>query len=1074
MTTDPVNPPPVRKPIARSVALIACGVVLAAMLLVVVVFHEPAGTLPPEPPSGPVTELIVPQQLTDPGPGDREDLIGELAAETGWIQSVDETTGAPDQRYRFSRLFPNPEGLPEGWFRMEQPEAQLFLSDRRILYLSGESALALAPSRALERGTLTGAVRIELYETSEVRAFETPDTAPLITVLTDEAEFNQELGRIDCPGPVDVRTPTASMVGRGVTIQFNDVDRVVQSLRIDQLDHVRLLARTDAPADAPEDAAAAEAGPGGPDEADDDRARQARERDRVADGDGSPREGRRARQRRRLAAEFYVLTLEGDVHVVQGDPENRREMSGDELTVIFSPDSEGLEGLARDAAPERSIPAPRPPAAAPRSLPVLLTRLAMADVGADGPLEPGPDETVITCSGAVTMAPLRDPELAPPSRRDAVLTMTGSPVRLKDAVSATDAVCAELTYRTRGQRVDLRGGPAYPLVLRSPELSASGQHFWLGQRRNRGSFVGPGEMVIGADVSIASEGVAEEGPPRPDLRVAWSEGLDLQFEAPADGSEPDGPGALREVVFRGDVVARNEQIEMDALGMTIGLAPAGPRRAAIESVTTGPATVRAVGRTGSIIASRLDLDLEVDEQGRSSPRRLIASEGVTALDEAQHLWSSNLEIVFRDPATAPDSADAASPFGTTDVERVVARDDVQVLTADGIRAFADELDIDAVTESGVLTGGNVVIAREDLLLERGSRVEFDRVDGIARWRGAGTARVLAAPLDVAAVEPLDRPSVPADAATQMRASWTSGLTYDGSFNEGAGAIDLFGDVQAALRPAGDELSTIEGQHLTVELALAGDPAADRSLAPAAGVEEASSGRTISRFIARHRSRLERRTWMPDDPDRKPDVFFVAGEYIEYDDVGGTALVIGEGTLLIRDLPDGPPVSAGSTGGDAAPFSGQGTTMFLFGDRLELTTIGADPVRYRVVMTGGVQGSHQSIEGRTAAVTGERFDAIFERRADDAARPDGAGSAMELRRLAGRGAIYFRTAERRVECDEFDYDLIAGLSQLRARPGRLVSVSSSNGEQMSAESIEWNMVTDSIRVRRTLGSVDQDR
>ena len=148
-------------------------------------------------------------------------------------------------------------------------------------------------------------------------------------------------------------------------------------------------------------------------------------------------------------------------------------------------------------------------------------------------------------------------------------------------------------------------------------------------------------------------------------------------------------------------------------------------------------------------------------------------------------------------------------------------------------------------------------------------------------------------------------------------------------------------------------------------------------------------------------------------------------------------------------------------------------MFLFGAGLELSTAPDVPPQYTVTMTGGVQGSHQAVDGRTAAVTGERFEAVFAR-AEDAGDPtaEAPGHGMDLRRLSGRGAVYLRTPARRVECDEFDYDLVSGLARLQALPGRLVSTTTADGERLNAESIEWDMVTDTIRVRRTLGSVDR--
>ena len=115
--------------------------------------------------------------------------------------------------------------------------------------------------------------------------------------------------------------------------------------------------------------------------------------------------------------------------------------------------------------------------------------------------------------GRVTMVPIEDPsEIALlKSPQDTLATLTGGPVELLDRKRDAGARCDRLVYRGLEEKIELRGSPAHPLVIDTPQLAAGGEVFWI--RPGEGGFLGPGWLD-------ASRGDASATSPRPARRFA--------------------------------------------------------------------------------------------------------------------------------------------------------------------------------------------------------------------------------------------------------------------------------------------------------------------------------------------------------------------------------------------------------------------------------------------------------------------------------------------------------------------------------------------------------------------------
>jgi hypothetical protein len=1101
-------PPPVRAGPAKPVALIACGVILAGLLLVVVMNLERSG--PQETRGGPDVEPPDVTELITPGGLSAEDLAGDgfdIATDTsvdlpagGWIQITDDA-GNLAQQYRFERLDPRPTGRGQGWLQMVRPEAEIYLSGGRVITLSGANALAFAPNRALESGTIFGDVLIRLFEPAGEDDDDTPvDTVndrPAVIVRTDEARFDNMLGEIACPGWITVNTPSLDMPGEGLRVYMNDRDGTFR-LELDAVEHIELVG-VEGVERRGEELAAAEPlipdEPGGEGDVKPAPAtKQAAGEDLSKPDREDRRRERRQRRRDRRAAEllgepiadgdavFYRLTLRDTVRIEQTTPDGRRTLGGDELTVVFSPRNEGIDMSLAWYGPTPA-PVPLRAAAVPRPATTLLAASALATAEYDLPYE-RPDVTIITCEGGMTIVPLESGADRPPTRDEAIVELVGAPVSMTDEAENALAVCASMRYETAGDAVDLVGSPRHPVHLDTPQLAAGGARFRYGAAALEAGFVGAGWLeprrrpALDLDRLAEAFGGAVQVPPTvwllPDhlapvapaewaaaqdetddplqgLRVTWTDGVDLDLaESTRGDAGADQPSHLRAATFRGAVLAES--------------------------------------RGESMGADELELALDEGDDGRPVPRRLTAAGNVRVSNADQTVWGDDLEVTFVTDAT---TVETDTDTGGVDVGTLTATGDVQVLLADGTRAFADELLGDAQQETIRLGGEDVSVVSGRLLIRGGRELTMRRDDGKARWNGPGEARIHADPLVVDEPRRVGRPSLDDPARpVQVTATWTDSMLYDSLAHDEAGALHLRGGVDVVSTPNELEYNHMTGAELTLEFTQ--EPATDAGTL-AGDVDPADGhGRRLARMIAAGDAKLENRAWLQADHADVPRVFYVSGERVEYDDLTREAVVPSAGELLIRDLRQ-PPGGEGdiepAPAPDAGPssFSGRGTTLFRWQDSLRMSE--TSPDRFRIVMAGAIQVLHRDLAERTATLSTDRLEADVFRQEKGTFRisDDGdekrnvpisgegeekrnvpiseeamfdVGGPMQLAELRAEGGVLVRTDARDVSCHAFDYDEPTGMSRLS---GRVSILDRATGSPIRAERVLWNMKRDTLTI-----------
>ncbi|NNM27124.1 MAG: hypothetical protein HKO59_14265 [Phycisphaerales bacterium] len=715
--------------------LFACGLVLAGLLLTVVAqldrTEEPA-----PPPTPDVTELLAPTPLTpeDRRAGRRFDQTRfDLPAE-GWIQ-ISGPTGELAQQYRFDRLDPDPPSHGAGWLHMTRPELEVYLETGRVVTLRGASAFGYAPNQAVESGTLTGDVEIRLYEETAGARLDPDVDEPSLVVRTPEASFDNILGEVRCDGAIAMESPHGEFVGRQLKLLLNDQEDVIELLRLEQIDFIRLAA---APVSEPEparDATPAVNATSARGSSPPPRAVTAASSGNDAAGVSNAPADARVASPPAAATDpetYYRLILHDDVEILQSAADGDRGARGDTLTIYFTMATEGMGMVAAGVTPVAPAFVPLP------SVPFLAVSSALAASGASSPtaLAPPPavGDTRITCGGGMTMVPVSRREAALPSPRDGRVELSGAPVRIDDTALDATATCGQLHYHTLTGMIELIGDASFPLHLATAELDAEGSRLQLTASEGRGVFVDAGVMRFG---NAASDADPET------LSITWRDGVDLVF-APA--GENGGLGALRQATFRGDVDARGRLLR-ESEDTTDALPPS----------TLHSDQVAVFLRPGATASDRAGLE------------RLVADGAVAVVDADRRMWMDHLDVAFRGPGDDEEQ---------DQVETLLARGNVQLGLADGRWVLADELTADAEGRHVTLTGSDVRLVHGVHVIDQTHRITIDEtaerfvVDGRGRLRRFD--RVVAGE---AASGPLERTlfdHVP-DAGEELRVTWTEGV-----------------------------------------------------------------------------------------------------------------------------------------------------------------------------------------------------------------------------------------------------------------------------------------------------------
>ncbi len=832
--------------------------------------------------------------------------------------------------------------------------------------------------------------------------------------------------------------------------------------------------------------------------------------------------------------DVYRVVLDRDVVIERLSPRDdgtrsTARVQGDRMTLVLSLSSGGMDDVMADRVDASQAPLVAGPTwDRQQTLPfapsraALVAAAALSSVPEDPEDQEAADLVLVHFAGRLVMTPAADQASLLDDADDVHLRLDGTEGRgitLHDEAQQAEGTAARLEYHLADARVDLIGDAVHPLLIHSPRFTLAGGRFWMGRSSSRGGLIGPGSMTFDADgaaavraawrlgegqlraaaadgaiadpilTAIVAGGLAQAGPvddgaadpeAPPRLEIVWEGGVDLDFR------EGSADARLRQARFRGDVRVEGDEFRLGSQNLVVDFAESGSTDDIERILATGDARVDRVGEVGSLEASAIDLGLARGRDGRTIPRELIAQGDVAASDPGQTLWTDRLVVRFREPAVveAGDGSGVASPrrglaggttpeasVGDVEIHTVLATDGVQVRLDEGARVFADRLDGDASAGTLELQGSDVMIVRGNVIADRMREIRLDDANRSVRSPGPGRFRYFDDV--VVSDEPtrIDRPQPPT--RTSLAATWKEAMAYRQEPDGSRGRLDLDGDVRVRSTPDERTSDRLDARSVSLDLVHgAGGVRADRR----DGDLLANRGdTTVERLVARGDAVLESREWKDAAKTGDPKLFRVTGNLVDYRVDTGEATVEGEGGLLVHEPEPSPrrradaPVEAG--------FGVDGTTRFRWKRGMTMTREAEG--RYLVVMDEDVEVLHAGLGvDDQMSLTGRRLEVVVDRGqpmpdAKPARRNEGMelGGPAEILRVRGIGAVFVRTPEHDVECEEFDYNVDTGVAILRAVPGRVVTVrSKSANTPIRAERVQWDMRSGKLRILGGEGGV----
>lgn len=988
--------PTTRKPASRNTVKIVALLTASAITLGIALIALLSGK-----PAATGTGLTVEDFGNAPTLGERtgEGMVIELADEDDPDTQIGEI--------RFSSFDP----ITPTTRTVEEPVAWLYLDDGRMVLIEAQSGRFETPlgQKRPESGRLEGTPVIRLFDPAPGGGRPDPETAtPLMTATMDQPlDFDLRSATIRTAGRLEVVSAQFDFVGHDVYAVLNE-----QRERIDLLEVRRGERLTYRPPD--EGAESATRNPGG--------VSPAAKRASAAPSRGPLRLVAAQPAAAPPVETLYEAVFTGGVRVSRGE----LEMDSDELNVWAR--------LIDNKPPDRDaarVGGARTPLAT--SLPTVARLVQLAVASQPGSEDaPGPQATdnadeapsteppaTLTWTGPLTLNAISAGEMPPAlARDDLAIRATGQrtgPVRFADLGTGTRGEATALEYYDTTQRIMLESRSA-GVRLESPRSGTL-----LGVRRLDVS------LPIGS-VAIAGEGelrarehdTPDEAGERRRRLIRWSDGAEFLFQV-LDGEMTD---QIRLANFSGRVfgVSDEAEVEGDALSAQFAAGDGGNPYVRLVRIEAAKTTD---GRGGAIRGDDMEVWFREDDAGGDlRPNRLIVrgnAEGTQA----------DGSVFDADVINASLELDAN---GDVAVQRVQAEGVRRLADGKGTSAIAARIDAN-VPEQTALLEGNARVEREGTVMT-GEWLDFNGVQNRVIARGPGT---IDHDRDGAAFE----------------ASWQKAM----AFNDATGNVSVLGSARGMLvSPDGTE-DSFRGERVSLSLIPAGEVGVSSEstnsnrlrTATLIGVPE--SGRE-------GRARMERRRYAVRDGARSADeIYFLEGEQIDIDDVGGTLKVNAPGLMLLADRrPDGDrPEREGVLSGSSGD---RGVTM------IEWTgAMSTDRSSGEITATRDVRVTHKRLsDGLVSTIEAERLTARV-------ANLDGgpAGNAdTELRDVDARGSVYAVVGLREVVADQLRYDAQRGILTANADTGNLITLfNNEDGTAVNARGLRWDLNTDRV-------SLDQPR
>ena len=836
----------------------------------------------------------------------------------------------------------------------------------------------------------------------------------------------------------------------------------------------------------------------------------------------SPKAGRR-----NAPPQPYLATFYENVRITQGAAVL---VTADQMAVSFTTrnDTAPKPGPSTSSATRPAPPRPQTSAAAvpssPRTAPADDASAPGQSSASAGPAHVSPataavvvpstqpaPPVIVRWTGKLIMHPAPAAALNGDADGAAVIDLTGAPVVIRRTPvgqgDGDDIRAARVIYHTADGSATLLSSPEFPqvslgkLVNGKPDAQSSilTQQLSLATDAEGNRFAllnGPGHadvpMTPSAQASADTPGGhPNHGQERMDAR--WSTGAKVYFAG--KGQEEM---TARRIDLAGDVDIRHPQLLMQSQSLSLIFSPAPPRPAtqpAAGSRGKSTAELQQVsaadgvhcvilgqgGKKQTIDARTLDLATARTPEGKFYARAIVARGSVHAFDVEQDLRAQSVDLTLRPaapgaPATRP-ATQTASDTAAVELEKLVARDDVQVVNKEGSRASGAELVI--TSEGGPqrvrLSGtplANVVDARGNVI--SGPLITVEPKLGVARIIGAGNMHLLQEqPANAAAKDP-------APSARPIDVAWSDRADLDGPGNR----VDILGDAIIKTFDAEGTSNTATGDRVRIDLVKKATPATQSATRPAtqpAGAMrmDALKDKDVAAFTLIGNAKIKSISAAPDGAVTRQ--FVLVAPTLIYQLVASEQLAAktlwapSAGQMFMGDHQ--PPATAGPHHRGQAPqkqrddeASSRGDTAFQWSRQL----IYSETTR-RAIMTGDVVIVHEPLGQQGALpslmrITADQVTATFEPPPRAATAPTTrsanlpGATAMQLKRLTAEGNVTVLREQSTLTADHIEYDPATHWLAGHGSDGRPAYYETPDPQQnLSAQDMSWNTQTWNVKV-----------
>ncbi|GEM_PF-5135398 len=1008
-------------------------------------------------------------------------------------------------RYRWDKSDP----LETGWNRFTHPQAWIYRSETQLIRLSADEGMfRLAENRQPQAGVLQGHVVVSLYESNERRGAYSIDpdkTLPVAQFETDSLNFDavRLSGRTD--ERVVARTPELIMIGKGMSLLFNERLGRIEELEINERELIAYRQPTGTPAKseransappstaAPTDASAA-ADPGA-------QARVAK-----SAPNGSIWQDVTA----------YHLTLTDEVAITQGEGDEALTIHGQDLMADFALKRSDFGGRLTGA-PSSSLPqAQRDPITSAHMPPASVSssrwgQLASMSYGFAQPivtflgsdLGPGVDDILITGEGGLLLVPIDGtPEnLAGPG--DLYATLEGDPLQIQ--YGDFEAAGSALEYSKSEALAKLKCERDQPIEAGLPGGArlTSVAPFEYDFEAGEGTLLGAGTIVglIPKEAQSQPPDAAPETNPSamkglPEgFSINWLNDFVVEFKKADQGS---GLGKIAAAVFNGTVhVDDPNGYALDSQQLRIDFKDnLNSKDQGIDTITaTGDARLQSAD--GNVSGDELFVQFKENAKGSSFPGQMTVTGHGHVVNEGSSIAAQYIQANLVEQSMASDEALPAKFGGSSSfaVSDMLAQGTVVLTFEDGVMAMADRLQADARTDTAVLTGENVIVGDPSLKV-MGKHAEITNIsskkqDRVAKFIGAGTLtyfqpkptlpdddgtiegrpvttpeemreelrrRLEDRPRGKPATDDTRSPASPADgtgAVGSVRVEWTDLLTFE----EQQGRVTFEGQVSAESEPSEREVDRLTGNWMQIDLT---DPIPTIT----ATGEEGKATRRLRKMtmLGGHDepAQVEAQRFTDESQTARELLLAVASEIIEYTEATELFEAIGDGWMLVVDssAPEPETTPTDRTPSSAAvQFSGPGESEFSWTGRLSLRggpgllTISEDVImRHRPM---GEPVIRVDCDTMTASLRSSRSVGAL-----DLSQSEG----MDLTSAVADGSVFVRREDRSIWADRLTYDRKTLLATIEALgDDYVVMEGETTGGAVQARRILWDFYTNGITV-----------